>query len=81
LSENDHVYLQDRLTGWRRATALEAAYIFSRFFTVLSLIFVATSAIWNGKADFEAAFVYSLIASSVLGVASICIKNIPVFKE
>ena len=81
MSEESRVYLQDRLTGWRRATPLEAAYVFSRFFTVLSLIYVAVDTIWHGKANFEAAFVYCLIASGVLGIASMFIKNIPVFDE
>ena len=81
MSDDDRVYLQDRLTGWRRANALEALYVFSRFFTALSLIYVAVSFIWRSAADFEAVFIHCLAASSVLGLASLFIKNIPVFDE
>ena len=81
MSDDDRVYLQDRLTGWRRATRLEALSIFARLFTGFSILHVVIDMLWSGNVDFRAAFVNSLVVSCLLGLLSVLIKVVPVIDE
>jgi hypothetical protein len=79
MSDDDRVYLQDMITGWRRNNSWEASQIFLRLFTIINVLHVTTDAIWNGKANFQAAFFTSLTVAIILALLSMVFKTKPVF--
>ena len=81
MSEDERVYLQDMVTGWRRNTGWEASQIFLRLFTIINILHVIFDAVWDCDANFKAAFYNSLIAAAVLAPFSMMFKTRPMFDE
>jgi tryptophan-rich sensory protein len=81
MSDDDRVYLQDMIIGWRRNNSWEASQVFLRLFTIINILHVTISAILNGTANFQAAFFNSLIAAVILALLSMVFKTKPMFDK
>ena len=81
MNDEERVYLQDMVTGWRRNTGWEASQLFLRLFTIFNILHVVFDGVWDGDANFKAAFCNSLVASAVLAPFSMIFKTRPMFDE